>query len=275
MKKIIEIIIYIIIGCFTFVIGYKNYKIIKETNDIVEKTIYIFTAGGLISLLAIYFLDRFNVPSYFNYTENIDTSDWLNFLGTLFSTIVGSLISAVVLILVTKSQIEKTYKDNVFLNKEGYRIQNLPYLKYSFEDKIENVTNFNNIKIITTSNEASDGIEFGLSIKNIGLNAVRKTYITLESDLFSKKEIIELGNQSSIDKNETKKKDFLITNLSKGKYAINITVYYQDLMKNWYEQKINLYLDITDKYIDNHRIYNKLFEVFDEVQIDGEPEIYK
>lgn len=272
MEKTIEIIIYLILGFFTIVIGYKNYKMFKGSKDAVEKVIYLFAVFCFATPYTIYLLDRYNIPSYFNYTKNVNASDWLVFLGTYFTTLVGSLISAVVLIFVTKSQIERTYKDNISLNKESYRMQNLPYFQYNFEDKIDNVADFNKTKIIMINNGGCDGVEFALSIKNIGLNAVRKTYVILESDLFDKKEITGLSDQSSIDKNEVKKKDFFITNLCKGNYMIKITVYYQDLMKNWYEQRIVLHLDVTDKYIDSRRMCYKKFEVYDDDKIDVIPE---
>ena len=47
-------------------------------------------------------------------------------------------------------------------------------------------------------------------------------------------------NQSSIEKDQIIKKEIIIPNVQEGTYKIFITVFYQDLLKNWYKQKIEL-----------------------------------
>lgn len=62
----------------------------------------------------------------------------------------------------------------------------------------------------------------------------------MESLLFNQKEIFEMFNQSSIEKDQIIKKEIIIPNVQEGTYKIFITVFYQDLLKNWYKQKIEL-----------------------------------
>ena len=273
LEKIIEIIIYIVIGCFTVKIGYKNYKMYKEAEDSIEKVIYMIATMIIGTPYIIYILDRYNIPSRFGYINNINTSDWLNFIGSYSSAIITSILSAIFLVIVTKQQIERTYKDNVTLNKESYRIQNLPYLQYELLYDIENSMDFVKTKWIMIGNqEQYVPIEFSISMKNIGLNSIRKIYMKVNSEMMKSDEIVELYNQGCIEQGKNKKKDFVITGLAKGDYIFWITIYYQDLMKNWYEQKIRLDLHVTNI----HDIKRKCFgniTVFDEKQIDKLPKI--
>lgn len=68
----------------------------------------------------------------------------------------------------------------------------------------------------------------------------------MESLLFNQKEIFEMFNQSSIEKDQIIKKEIIIPNVQEGTYKIFITVFYQDLLKNWYKQKIELIVSMTN-----------------------------
>ena len=127
----------------------------------------------------------------------------------------------------------------------------MPFLRYNFtHERIgEEFFSENQKWIFSNQNDSNgDSIDFTMEIENIGLNAVRKVYLEISSELFNKREYLELCNQSNIEKNETKKKEIVITNVAKGTYKIEIMVYYQDLLKNWYKQKINLTISITNIY---------------------------
>lgn len=272
MEKIIETVLYVIVGIMIIIMIKYSYKTYKSSKNDVQKAIYFFVALALAIPCIIYILDIYNIPSLSNYAENIDKSDWINFFGTYFSTMFSTLISAAFLIHVTREQIEKTYKDNVSLNQENYRIQNLPFLQYSF---VENEDDFNELSktIFTYSNQSTDynPLGFSIDIKNIGLNAISKTYIKMESDCLNEMEIFELAGQSSIEKNEVKQKNVLINSLKKGDYTFNITIFYRDLMKNWYEQQVQLFIKVTNVMDNSKRKCSKRFEVLEEKQIDKLP----
>lgn len=123
----------------------------------------------------------------------------------------------------------------------------------------------------------SDSIDFTMKIENIGLNTVRKVYLEVESELFNKKEIFELCNQSNIEKNQIKTKEVIITNVAKGTYKIKITVYYQDLLKNWYKQKIHLTILVTNIYNSKAHDCNRINSaiVDDEEKLSREPSFVK
>ena len=248
----------------------KTYK--SSSNDL-EKTIYLFLLAAIFVPIILFICDVYNVPSLLKYTKNINPDSWLNFLGTYSASIFSTLISSAFLIFVTYKQIRRTYEDNIELNKENYRIQNMPYMQYDFNKEIEDIDDISKLKLlISNHNNKYDSVVFSMEIKNIGLNAIRKTYFVIDSTIFKEKEIFELGSQSSIDKDEIKKQDFMISNLSDGEYIINFTIYYQDLLKNWYEQKVILYLSVINYYKPT-RIVNKKIKIYDEIQLKNKPKI--
>ena len=231
--------------------------------------------------LLIYYLDRYNIPSKFGYTKNIISSDWVGILTNYSATLISTLLSAVFLIFVTFKQMDETYKDNIKLNNETQRIQNLPFLRYNFtHERLKEKELKENQKLIFSGhnkNNNSNLIEFTMEIENIGLNTVRKVYLEVESELLNKKEIFELCNQSNIEKGQIKSAEFIIANVSKGTYKIEIAVYYQDLLKNWYKQKIRLIISVNDIYNSMTHDQNKISSVVvvDEEMLLKEPTFVK
>lgn len=266
-KVIIEILLYLILIVFIIVLykkGYKDYK------DEFSKLLYCLLLNSIIFLLIVYYLDRFNVPSILGYTKNINSSDWINILTNSFITIISTMLSSIILLKITFKQLEETRKDNIELNNENHRIQNAPLLKYNFTlEPLEGVFNENQ-KLILINQDAikqhKEALEFVISIENIGLNTARNVILTMESLLFNKKEIFEMFNQSSIEKDQIIKKEIIIPNVSEGTYKIFITVFYQDLLKNWYKQKIELTVSMTNIFDSSVRSYTIInsFNVYEE-----------
>lgn len=266
-KVIIEILLYLILIVFIIVLykkGYKDYK------DEFSKLLYCLLLNSIIFLLIVYHLDKFNVPSMLGYTKNINSSDWINILTNSFITIISTMLSSIILLKITFKQLEETRKDNIELNNENHRIQNAPLLKYNFTlEPLEGVFNENQ-KLILINQDAikqhKEALEFVISIENIGLNTARNVILTMESLLFNKKEIFEMFNQSSIEKDQIIKKEIIIPNVSEGTYKIFITVFYQDLLKNWYKQKIELIVSMTNIFDSSVRSYTIInsFNVYEE-----------
>ena len=245
---IIQVLLTIAVLIFSIILFVKGYK---ESKSDFEKVLCTMLSLAIVFPLAVYYLDRYNIPSKFGYTENIISSDWVGILINYSASIFSTLLSAVFLIFVTFKQMNETYKDNIKLNNETQRIQNMPFLRYNFTyERIgEEFFGENQKWIFSNQNDSNgDSIDFTMEIENIGLNAVRKVYLEISSELFNKREYLELCNQSNIEKNETKKKEIVITNVAKGTYKIEIIVYYQDLLKNWYKQKVHLIISKTDIY---------------------------
>lgn len=248
ISSIIQLLLSVVLIVFSIKIFIKGYK---DAKNEFEQVLYIVLSIAIMFPLVIYYLDRYNIPSRLGYTENINSSEWVSILMNYSAAIITAIIGAIFLVYVTFKQMNETYRDNIKLNNETQRIQNMPFLNYNFtHEKINEKLFGEKQKWIFSNHDAgnSDSIDFTMEVENIGLNAVRKIYLEVESELFNKKEIFELCNQSNIDKNEIKKKEFIITNVSKGTYKIEIIVYYQDLLKNWYKQKIHLTISVTNVY---------------------------
>lgn len=276
-SDILQGILTVIIIIFSIKLFIKGYK---DSKSEFEKVLYIMLSCAIIFPVIIYYLDRYNIPSKFGYTENVLSSDWVSILTNYSAAIISTLLSAVFLIFITFKQMDETYKDNIKLNNETQRIQNLPFLRYNFthERLDEEIFGENQKWIFSNQDDRnSDSIDFTVEIENIGLNTVRKAFLEVESDLFDKKENFELSEQSSIEKNQIKKKEFIITNVEKGTYKLEITVYYQDLLKNWYKQKVHLTISVTSIYDSKTHDRNQinLVIVDDEVMLSREPSFVK
>lgn len=266
-------------------------KVYKESKSDLEKIVYVMLSLAIMFPVVVYYLDRYNIPSKLGHTENIISSDWVSILTNYSAAIFSTLLSAVFLIFITFKQMDETYKDNIKLNNKVYkdniklnnetqRIQNLPLLRYDFiQESLEGEMFDENKKWIFSNQDDSniDSIDFTMEIENIGLNTVRKVYLEVESELFDKKENFELCNQSNIEKSQKKKKEFIITNVAKGTYKIEITVYYQDLLKNWYKQKVHLTISVTNIYNSNTNSNNQINSVVvdDEEMLINEPSVIK
>ena len=262
-------------------------KLYKETKNELEKVIYVFLGISIIFPMIIYYLDRYNIPSLFGYTQNTNSSDWVNNISSYSAVIFSTLLNAAFLIFVTMKQIKANYEDNIRINKkmnednvklnnEMQRIQNLPFLRYKFtNERLEgSILGENKKWFFSNYDDSNNGsIDFTMEIENIGLNAVRKVCLEVESELLKESERFEFCNQSNLDKNETKKKEFIITNVDIGTYQMKVFVYYQDLLKNWYKQQIDLVLVYSSIYIpeNNGFDYVDSFVVYDEVQLKNEP----
>ena len=288
VEKITQIILTIGILVFSIKFFVKGYK---ESKSDLEKIVYVMLPLAIMFPVVVYYLDRYNIPSKLGYTENIISSDWVSILTNYSATIFSTLLSAVFLIFITFKQMDETYKDNIKLNNKVYkdniklnnetqRIQNLPLLRYNFiQESLEGEMFDENKKCIFSNQDYNniDSIDFTMEIENIGLNTVRKVYLEVESELFNKKETFELWNQSNIKKNQIKKKEFIIPHVAKGIYKIDITVYYQDLLKNWYKQKVHLTISVTNIYDSNTNSNNQINSVVvdDEEMLINEPSVIK
>lgn len=114
----------------------------------------------------------------------------------------------------------------------------MPLLVYCFSNG--NMNTINNIYSIKTNNSFDKEINWTLSIKNIGMNAVRKCYLNIIDDSMDEKLTYKMDDQSSIDKEQTKDVCFF-QKVNYGNHDFRINVYNEDLLHNWYSQKIDIF----------------------------------
>ena len=267
MIKFINIIAHILFSILPIIIIiflYKHYY--KNSKTIFEKLMTSFIAFLLTIILILYSFDRYNLGQLFLITKNIDSQNWLNILSNFCTTLLGELLGGLILIYVTMLQIEENKKEQHIKEQEDRRINNMPLLVYSFlENNIES-SKINNIYELETKVKGKK-TEFTMSIKNIGMNAVRTCYIKIKEKCLEKTSICELDEQSSLNKNENKAITFFL-NLDFGKHDFEIMVYYEDLLHNWYSQKIDFEFELFDERTMINYYTEEKYKVYDETIIE-------
>ena len=212
----------------------------KKCNGFVERIFYVIAVFIIVLVNCLYYLDRYNVPTLLKWGISVNTQNWLNHLITIGSTLGAQVISGVILLLITRMQIDENNKSNQKRDEEQRIINNMPLLTYSFQDYSSNIEYNKKYELKSVSN--SDEYYFTLSVKNIGMNSVRKCVIKVSSDLLVESYECKLDEQSTLNKNEEKRIIFE-TALLEGESNYNLLVYYEDLLHNWYSQKIDLIID--------------------------------
>lgn len=257
---VIPIIIGILIVVFLILKLYKEYK---DSKTIDEKIIFFLILFIFAVPMIIYYLDRYDVFSKLKWIQNTDSNRWFNFFTTYVSSIFGALIGAVALVLMTKHQMDRQDEKD----EEITRINNMPLLTYKLT---RNTGEVNLENLLITNCEKGKNIHFELTIKNVGMNAIKKSFIVFFLEDFSNPYCNSLENNGCINKNESIT-IFRYLVLSNGKHTINVTIYYCDLINNWYSQNVRLDFEITDFSDSNGTIYLPNMIVEDEKLLKEEP----
>lgn len=257
---IVEVIIIILLVVLPILKLYRQYK---DSKTVDEKVVFFLILLIFVVPLIIYCLDRYDVFSKLKWIENTDSDRWFNFLATYISSIFGALIGAVALILMTMHQMERQDEKD----KEIVRINNMPLLTYKLS---RNTGEINLENLLVTNCKKGKSLDFELFIKNVGMNAIKKSFIVFSSDDFSNPYYNWLENNGCIDKNESVA-IYRYLKLSKGKHTINFTIYYCDLINNWYSQNIRLNFEITNYFDKDGNIYLPNMIIEDEILLEEEP----
>ena len=257
-----NIIACLIIIISSFIFAYKNYK---KCETVLERIFCVSMFFVVLVPIFLYYFDRYNVPTILTWSENVNTQNWLAFFSSYLSSIVGAVISSVVLVIVTVLQMNRTLKETQERDKEERRINNMPLLEYKIFSNDDR-----NKKICRVDTIFETGFTCGinLKIKNIGMNSVRKSFVVLSSPEVKKSKCFEVDNQSCIYKEETKELKFLLI-LPDGEYKFTLKVYYEDLLKNWYVQKVEISYIVID-----YKIIGKInldYKVYDEKRLKKIP----
>lgn len=230
MKNVIFIIGMIIAFCI----------LIRKSHDSDEK-FYYFVCFMIIIAPAIFFLlDIYNIPTKLGLCEDINIQNWFNFISSYFGTGIGIIVSVFIMIY----QIKKNNKENAKRDKENLRIQNMPMLKYSIDtEKNESA------EPIITNIESGQDYNFNILIKNIGLNNIKNIKIDCKIPLTNTLIYRILGNNSlEVLEREGKIAINKIFSLKRSEepYDIDIIVYYEDILSNWYRQILNIHYYNSD-----------------------------
>lgn len=243
-------------------------KLYNECDNPLEKTFYWFIIAFEVIIFSLYYFDRYNVPTTLKWNTNVNAQNWLTILATSGMSLLVEIFGGIILIYITMLQIRKTNEDNMVRDKEERRINNLPLLVYSFVDCSDE---YNNVYDLPTKYE-EEVADLLLKIENIGMNAIRKCFIKINSSILENDLIFKLEEQSSIDNGESKVICFSFE-LPAGDYDLNFTIYYEDLIHNWYSQQMELKYHIDNVHNGIFRYTTKRFKVYDEKILKNQPKI--
>lgn len=245
---------------------YKLYKDYKNSETLDEKIIFWLIIFIFLFPLILYYLDRYNIPSVFKWINNAESNKWFEFITTYFSSIIGAIIGAVVLILMTIHEFENQNR----VSREERRINNLPFIRYNFDVYNNyNATIFQELKGI---NGKTNNIFLKIQLKNIGMNTIRKCYINLDSELVKDNYDYMIDEQEMIEKDKEKNIVFKVPVFKKSN-TLKITIKYQDILFNWYKQVV--FLNIYNVIFNDDHVFNGNItkSVFDEELLDKNPEL--
>lgn len=241
----------------------------KKCKDYIEKDLYILLFFITLVPIVIYYLDRYNVPTYMGWATDVNSQNWLAFLANYSAGIMSAVIGAIVLVLVTIWQINRNKQDSIERDKQNLRIQNMPILKYKIDSQEQQ--NGKSEEFILTNIDDGINYNFNILIKNVGLNTVKsiKVDIKIDSLINIKQRILGRDTIYVLDKGEEVIiNSFFNLKSSEEPYNILITVYYEDALSNWYEQMINVKYTATNISKNGENIGIVEFEVEEEKIIE-------
>lgn len=264
---IIQLLFSLIIILLTYIFTKKYYKKIE---NVYEKAAFVILIIVFFCPVILYYIDRFNIPTFLKYTTNVDNNNWFSFIGNYISTIIGTFISSLVVVFLTLKQIKIQQDDS----KENSRISNMPLLKYNISNKkIESqaIYLYNDLK-----NE-TDIYHLYMDIENIGLNHARDLSVTViigDKKVFNSK--LSDGQSFLLMKNHIYLNFIFDFKHDKNEKFNNAKIYfifnYSDLIENDYEQKIKISayisniissecggyrLDINNIIVENEKLLNR------------------
>ena len=229
-----NVYVLIIILFLLFLLIYKIYKEYRASNTIDEKIIFWMLVSICFIPVILYYIDRSDIPSKLGWFKHSDSDKWFNFLSTYLSSILSAVIGALTMVLITIHEF-KNIKQN---DSEQKRINNMPLISYGFSI----YGKYNATPFIDLCKKKSSSLFLDVSIKNIGMNTLRKFFINISTNLVPNDYDYRLDDQLIIEKDCKKNIVFKIP-VSKTENSIKLTVKYQDILFNWYEQEVNVNLN--------------------------------
>lgn len=240
---------------------------IKKSKDNIEKIVGVITIIIGNIFLIIYYIDRFNLPTILKINTNVDTQNWLIIITTCIASIISATIGGLIAFGIARDQIKENNKQN----SENLRIQNMPMLKYEIktEGSKNEETDIEHLIISNCEDTTSRPYHLFISIKNIGLNNVKKILVDFESKMVnSTYRIMGKNSLIPIEKNETKQ-IYRYFALGSGKeYEMKLKVYYEDVLQNWYCQIVDINYNATNISNGSYPFGKVEYKVNEEVLLD-------
>lgn len=240
---------------------------VKKSNDNIEKIVGVITIVISNIFLIIYYIDRFNLPTRLKINTNVDTQNWLMIITTCIASIISATIGGLIAFGIARNQIKENNKQN----SENLRIQNMPMLKYEIktEGSKKEDADIEHLIISNCEDASSRPYDLFISIKNIGLNNVKRIFVDFESAMVNNKNrILGKNNLIPIEKNETQE-IYRYFALESGKeYEMKLKVYYEDVLQNLYCQIVDIDYKATTISNGSYPIGKVEYKVNEEVLLD-------
>ena len=256
---------------------YLSYRAIKKSNSLAEKISEIVFAMVMAVILVIYYLDRYDIPTALNLGMNIDTQNWLSFIGNYITGVISAVIGALVAVWTTIYQIKKNNKENNRRDKENLRIQNMPILKYDINTERKGTGDLSELIVTNKENELGNAYNLNIILKNIGMNSIKNIIIDFKSPVINNSIYRLLGKNAvnPVEKGEViELNKFFSLKPSDKYYEMYIVLYYQDVLSNWYKQEIQIHYNASNIFDKGGYIGRLNYEVKKDVEIN-ENEIEK
>lgn len=207
----------------------------KESKSVDEKSAFIIIVLICFIPLLFYYIDRFDIPTKIGFIKTNESEKWFNFLSTYISTIIGTVINVVILVLVTYHE----FKNIRNSDREQRRIDNMPLLEYHFSVRYNDSPKYSH-NLCKKNNTRS--LNIIIDITNIGMNTVRKCYVSVSSKCIKNCYDYKIDHQEIIKKGDKKSLNFRIP-VSSSNEKISFIIKYQDILFNWYTQVVDFYID--------------------------------
>lgn len=256
---------------------YLSYRAIKKSNSLAEKISEIVLAMVMAVILVIYYLDRYDIPTALNLGMNIDTQNWLSFIGNYITGVISAVIGALVAVWTTIYQIKKNNEENNRRDKENLRIQNMPILKYDINTERKGTGDLSELIVTNKENELGNAYNLNIILKNIGMNSIKNIIIDFKSPVINNSIYRLLGKNAvnPVEKGEViELNKFFSLKPSDKYYEMYIVLYYQDVLSNWYKQEIQIHYNTSNIFDKGGYIGRLNYEVKKDVEIN-ENEIEK
>lgn len=215
-------------------------KAYKDCDKLYEKIIIIMYTIIVLSPAIILILDLADIPSKIFNENKINIQNWLGYTMNYLGAIIAAIIGAVAGLLMTLYQIKENNKDNEKRDKENLRIQNMPLLKYEITTASKGKNEKDNIEtIFSKSNDKTHYLN--IDITNVGLGCIKDIIVKIESDVLNTSQyLIDNKSYKIINKEECISINKNLYLERKKNYKFILNVYYEDLLNNWYSQKIEI-----------------------------------
>ena len=265
-----DVILYLISLIFIGIMFFLSYRAITKAESLAEKITELIMAMVMFIVLIIYYSDRYDIPTKLNLTMNINAQNWLSFVGNYVSSVISAIIGALVAFWTTIYQIKKNNEENNRRDKENLKIQNMPILKYDINTERKGTGDLSELIVTNKENELGNAYNLNIILKNIGMNSIKNILIDFQSSVINNSIYRLLGKNAvnPLEKGEViELNKYFSLKPSDKYYEMIIVIYYQDVLSNWYKQKVEIHYNANNILSNANYSGTLTFKVQKEVEI--------